>query len=54
MTEKQHLKYIPNTDTEQPTKNAIERTDEFVNRQDVRALNILEIQQGLLVLYEDV
>jgi hypothetical protein len=54
MTERQHLKYIPNRDPEKLRRNAIDRADDFVNSSNVRAISILEIQHGLLILYEDV
>jgi hypothetical protein len=54
LTAKQHIKYIPNIDTLNPTKSGIVTLEEFVNDPAINALCIALDEKGTMVLYEDV
>lgn len=54
LTAKQHIKYIPNIDTLDPTKSGIVTLEEFVNDPAINALSIALDEKGTMVLYEDV
>jgi hypothetical protein len=54
LTAKQHIKYIPNIDTLNPTKSGIVTLEEFVNDPAIKALSIALDEKGTMVLYEDV
>jgi hypothetical protein len=54
LTTKQHIKYIPNIDTLNPTKSGIVILEEFVNDPAINALCIALDEKGTMVLYEDV
>jgi hypothetical protein len=54
LTAKQHIKYIPNIDTLDPTKSGIVTLEEFVNDPTNNALSIALDEKGTMILYEDV